>query len=76
MKKGEGTTHGTSYRHDSDVPVMLAGPGVKPGRYGGREMIDLAPTLSDLLGVSAPAGSEGQVIPLRTVDPGGTSSRP
>lgn len=60
----EGTTHGTSYRYDSDVPVLISGPGVRHGRHGVREMVDLAPTLSDLLGVSAPAGSEGQVIPL------------
>lgn len=63
-ERDAGTTHGTFYRYDADVPVLIAGPGVKPGRYGTREMVDLAPTLSHLLGVAAPAGSEGHAIPL------------
>lgn len=56
-----GTTHGTFYRYDTDVPVLIAGASIK---YGVREMIDLAPTLSHLLGIARPAGAEGQVIPL------------
>ncbi len=63
-EKDAGSTHGTSYRYDAEVPVLISGAGVKPGRYGTREMIDLAPTLSYLLGVATPAGSEGAVIPL------------
>lgn len=63
-EKDSGTTHGTFYRYDTDVPLVFAGAQVKPGRYGVREMIDLAPTLSHLLGIARPAGAEGQVIPL------------
>ena len=63
-EKDVGSTHGTFYRYDSEVPVLLAGPGVHPGRYGVREMVDVAPTLSQLLGLTAPAASEGQVVPL------------
>lgn len=63
-EKDGGTTHGTFYRYDTDVPVLVAGPGVKPGRYGTHEIVDLAPTLSHMLGVAAPAAAEGQAIPL------------
>lgn len=63
-EKDVGSTHGTFYRYDSEVPVLLAGPGVRPGRYGVREMVDIAPTLSLLLGITAPAASEGEVVPL------------
>ncbi len=63
-EKDVGSTHGTFYRYDSEVPVLLAGPGVRPGRYGVREMVDIAPTLSQLLGLTAPAASEGAVVPL------------
>lgn len=63
-EKDTGTTHGTFYRYDTDVPVLITGAAVKPGKYGVREMIDLAPTLSHLLGVARPAGADGQIIPL------------
>lgn len=63
-ERDTGTTHGTFYRYDADVPVLISGKGVKPGRYGTRQMVDLAPTLSHLLGIAAPAAAEGQVIPL------------
>lgn len=63
-EKDVGSTHGTFYRYDSEVPVLLAGPGVRPGRYGVREMVDVAPTLSFLLGIAAPAASEGDVVPI------------
>lgn len=63
-EKDEGSTHGTFYRYDSEVPVILAGPGVRPGRYGVREQVDIAPTLAQIVGVTAPAGSEGDVVPV------------
>lgn len=63
-EKDQGTTHGTAYRYDAEVPVLLSGRGVKHGRYGVREQVDIAPTLSYLLGLTAPAGSEGAVVPV------------
>ncbi|MFO0590257.1 MAG: alkaline phosphatase family protein [Polyangiaceae bacterium] len=63
-EKDAGTTHGTFYRYDTDVPVLISGAGVKPGKYGVREMIDLAPTLSAILGIARPAAAEGQIVPL------------
>jgi predicted AlkP superfamily pyrophosphatase or phosphodiesterase len=64
-EKDEGSTHGTYYRYDSEVPVLLAGPGVRPGRYGMHEMVDVAATLADLIGVASPAACEGQPVLLR-----------
>ena len=63
-EKDVGSTHGTFYRYDSEVPVLLAGPGIKQGKYGVREMVDIAPTLSQLLGITAPAASEGAIVPV------------
>jgi len=58
-----GTTHGSPYAYDTQVPLLLAGPGIRPGRYAARaSTLDLAPTLADLLGLLPPAGSEGRVL--------------
>ena len=42
-------------------PWVLAGAGVQPGRYGGVEQVDVAPTLAALLGVNIPASAQGRV---------------
>ncbi|MBI5534955.1 MAG: alkaline phosphatase family protein [Deltaproteobacteria bacterium] len=63
-EKDVGSTHGTWYRYDSEVPVLISGSAIKPGRYPTHEMVDIAPTLSHILGISAPAGSEGKLIPI------------
>lgn len=58
-----GATHGTPYAYDTSVPLMLAGAGIKPGRYTQRvSTLDIAPTLADLLGVLQPSGCEGHVL--------------
>jgi hypothetical protein len=59
----KGTTHGTTYAYDTSVPLILAGAGIKPGRYTQRvSTLDIAPTLSTLLGVLQPSGCEGHVL--------------
>ena len=63
-EKDVGSTHGTFYRYDAEVPVLLGGPGVRPGKYGVHEMVDVAATLSQILGVTSPAGCEGEVVPV------------
>jgi hypothetical protein len=56
-------THITGYTYDRMVPLAIAGPGLKPGVQPAHvRMIDLAPTLSYLLGVLPPALSEGRVL--------------
>ena len=58
-----GTTHGSPYAYDTSVPLLLAGFGVKPGRYTQRvSTLDTAPTLSDILGILQPSGCEGKIL--------------
>jgi predicted AlkP superfamily pyrophosphatase or phosphodiesterase len=58
-----GTTHGSPYAYDTSVPLLLAGFGIKPGRYTQRvSTLDTAPTLSDILGILQPSGCEGKIL--------------
>jgi predicted AlkP superfamily pyrophosphatase or phosphodiesterase len=58
-----GTSHGAPWSYDSEVPLILFGKSVKPGVYGAHaEPIDLAPTVSAILEMGAPASSEGRVL--------------
>lgn len=45
----------------STVPLILAGPGVKPGDHGTIDQSDIAPTLAALLGLPLPAKSNGTI---------------
>jgi len=59
----ESTTHGSPYGYDSHVPILLMGPGVKPGKYHEAAAVnDIAPTLATILEVEVPAGSMGRVL--------------
>lgn len=59
-----GTTHGSPYTYDSNVPLMIMGkPWIKAGAYGQyAEVVDIAPTLSHILRIRPPAASEGRVL--------------
>ncbi len=59
-----GTSHGSPYAYDTNVPLMLMGARwIKPGAYGQyAEVVDIAPTLAHLLRVRPPAASEGRVL--------------
>jgi predicted AlkP superfamily pyrophosphatase or phosphodiesterase len=58
-------THGSPYPYDTHVPIMAWGPRwVKPGKVEDRvEVVDIAPTVSQWLGVAAPSASEGRLLP-------------
>jgi hypothetical protein len=43
-------------------PFVLVGRGVKPGHYSDVQMVDMAPTLAALLGISLPASAQGKVL--------------
>ncbi len=43
-------------------PFVLVGAGVNPGEYPDTEMVDIAPTLSVLLGANIPATTQGDVL--------------
>lgn len=61
-------THGSPYPYDTNVPLLAWGPRwVKPGRVDERvEIVDIAPTVAQWLGVAPPATSEGKPLPLPT----------
>ena len=61
-EKEVGGSHGSFYRYDTDVPLVFAGAPFAQGYKGQAEMVDLAATLSALLGVAAPAGCEGEPL--------------
>jgi predicted AlkP superfamily pyrophosphatase or phosphodiesterase len=58
-----GATHGSPYVYDTKVPVLFAGAGIRKGRFAERaSTLDVAPTLSELLGILSPSGCEGRVL--------------
>jgi predicted AlkP superfamily pyrophosphatase or phosphodiesterase len=61
-EKDVGSTHGSAFHYDGDVPLVLVGKSFRPGSYGDAEMVDLAPTLAEILGIARPAASEGRVL--------------
>ncbi|HEY0134614.1 MAG TPA: hypothetical protein VGB85_11050, partial [Nannocystis sp.] len=58
-----GTSHGSPYEYDTHVPVLFFGAGVQPGIQKQRVgTTDVAPTLAELLGLTAPAGTDGRSL--------------
>jgi predicted AlkP superfamily pyrophosphatase or phosphodiesterase len=59
-----GTSHGSPYAYDTSVPLLIMGKRwIKPGYYGQyAEVVDIAPTLANLLHVRPPSGAEGRVL--------------
>ena len=61
-----GTTHGSLYAYDRDVPLVIAGPGVMSGVDSQpAETVDIGPTLADLLGVTPPPALDGEILRLQ-----------
>jgi len=56
-----GSTHGSPYWYDRQVPLLFSGYGIKSGTYtGAATPLDLVPTLAKILGgVSVPTGCAG-----------------
>jgi hypothetical protein len=60
---GRGSTHGTGWNYDTQVPVIFFGQGVLPGEVLRRTTItDVAPTVSAILGMTLPNAADGQVV--------------
>jgi predicted AlkP superfamily pyrophosphatase or phosphodiesterase len=58
-----GTTHGSPWNYDSQVPLILWGSAFKPGVYFSPcQPIDLAATLAATLGLTQPSGSQGSAL--------------
>ena len=63
LKHKEPANHMTGYTYDRTVPVLFAGAGIRNMVSGERVgVVDIAPTLSYLLGILPPALSEGKVL--------------
>ena len=59
----KGSTHGRRFNHDTHVPLILYGNGIKKGSISRKtDVIDIAPTVASVLGINSPNGSTGQVI--------------
>ena len=59
----KGTSHGSGYSYDTHVPVIFYGNGIKKGASKKTyKIIDIAPTISNLLKIEAPNGSSGKII--------------
>ena len=75
MSGAAGTTHGTPFSFDTHIPLVLMGPGIRPGRQDRAVLLnDLAPTLATLLGVETPSGSSGEAL-AEILDHGPGSTR-
>ncbi len=66
MEKDENqTTHMTGFSYDRQVPLIIFGANIKPSVHLEQaKIIDLATTLSSILGSTAPAGSFGKPLPI------------
>ena len=61
-KKG-GTTHGSGYSYDTHVPIIFYGNGIKKGGSKKKyNIIDIAPTIANLLEIEFPNGNTGKII--------------
>lgn len=59
-EKEQGTSHGSFYRYDTEVPMVFWGQSYNPGEYGVIDQIDFAATLSHSLKINPPAGCAGR----------------
>jgi len=58
-----GASHGSPWSYDSRVPLLWFGAGIWPAMHSGMvSVVDVAPTLAFLLGISEPGGSRGRVL--------------
>ena len=58
-----GSTHGSGLNYDTHVPLLFYGNGINQGStYNSTRVIDIAPTISALLGINFPNGNTGQPL--------------
>jgi arylsulfatase A-like enzyme len=60
-----GTTHGTPWNYDAQVPLIFWGSAFKPGFYATAcQPIDLVATLAARLGLTQPSGAQGTPLTM------------
>ena len=58
-----GSQHGSGLNYDTHVPLIFFGKGIQQGgTFKKTRIVDIAPTISALLGISFPNGSMGQPL--------------
>lgn len=63
MKSKQGTSHGSAFSYDTQVPLLFFGKNIPKGNcYREVDVIDITPTLSLLLGLTKPSGTIGKVL--------------
>ena len=62
---GTGSTHGSGNNYDTHAPLIFYGKGIRQGSSVERtEIVDIAPTISALLGIPFPNGSTGRPLEM------------
>lgn len=58
-----GTTHGSVYAYDRDVPMVFYGWNIAPGRISGSaQTVDMGPSLANHLSIPFPTDLDGRVL--------------
>ena len=61
----KGTSHGSPYDYDRNIPLIFYGKGIEPGVSDAMaHSVDIATTLAGLLGVDSPANVDGRWLKL------------
>ena len=61
--EGSGIECGSPYNYDTQVPLILFGYDIRPGTYATAiNPADIAPTVSNILGINSPELAEGRVL--------------
>ena len=61
---GTGTSHGSPFPYDTNVALLVAGAGIRPGTYRTHVTpAQVAPTMSFLLRVNRPSGADEPLLP-------------
>ncbi len=67
LTREKGTSHGSPYNYDRNIPLIFYGKGIKPGVSGAMaHSVDIATTLAGLLEVNSPAHVDGRRLIVQT----------
>ncbi|WP_299670798.1 alkaline phosphatase PafA [uncultured Polaribacter sp.] len=59
----KGSSHGSGYSYDTHVPIIFYGNGIQKGSSTQKyDIIDIAPTIANLLKIEAPNSTSGTII--------------